>query len=203
MRLAAAPQLLQQLVAGDDAAAIERELVEEAELGRRQLGALVVDVRLDLERIDPQLLDLDRLAARRLLAADRPPGRCAHARHELLHRERLDEIVVGADLERMHAVVLGAAGGDDDDRRADPLVPRRLDQLPAVDAGQHQVEHADVRLLVAEPREPLRAVADRDRVEAGGAEMPRHSLRDHLVVLDDQNFRHGSLIIGRVTVGEG
>ena len=39
MRLAPAPELLQQLVAGDDAAAIERELVEEAELRRRQLGA--------------------------------------------------------------------------------------------------------------------------------------------------------------------
>ena len=39
VRLAPAPELLQQLVAGDDAAALERELVEEAELGRRQLGA--------------------------------------------------------------------------------------------------------------------------------------------------------------------
>src|SRR5207247_90397 len=43
MRLAPAPQLLQQLVAGDDAAAVERELIEEAELRRRQLGAAVVD----------------------------------------------------------------------------------------------------------------------------------------------------------------
>ena len=40
VRLATAPQLLQQLVAGDDAAAVERELVQEPELGRRQLGAL-------------------------------------------------------------------------------------------------------------------------------------------------------------------
>src|SRR5256885_12379497 len=37
MRLAAAPQLLQQLVARDDAAAVESQLVEEAEL-RRQIG---------------------------------------------------------------------------------------------------------------------------------------------------------------------
>jgi len=93
----------------------------------------------------------------------------------------------------MDAIVLGPAGGDDDDRRPDPLVPGRLDQLPAVDAGQHEVEHADVGLFVAEPCEPLRAVADRDRVEAGGAEMPRHTLRDDLVVLDDENLGHAWL----------
>ncbi len=56
--------------------------------------------------------------------------------------------------------------------------------------GQHQVEDAGIRLLVAEPREPLVAVTDPDRVEAGRAEMARHALRDHLVVLDDQHLRH-------------
>src|SRR5204862_7731085 len=50
--LAAAPDLLQQLVAGRDAAALERELVEEAELGRRQLRRAAVDVRLHLARVD-------------------------------------------------------------------------------------------------------------------------------------------------------
>ena len=54
----------------DDAAAVEGKLVEEPELRRRQLGARAVDVRLHLARVDAQLLDLDRLAARRLLAAD-------------------------------------------------------------------------------------------------------------------------------------
>ena len=81
-----------------------------------------------------------------------------HARDELLHRERLDEVVVGADLERVHAVVLGAAGADDDDRRADALGARGLlDEAPAVEAGQHQVEHEDVGALVAQPREPVLA----------------------------------------------
>ena len=203
MRLAAAPELLEQLVAGDDAAAVERELVEEPELGRRQLGADAVDEGLHLARVDPELLDLDRLAARRLLAADRAAGRGADARDELLHRERLDEVVVGADLERVDAVVLGAARGDDDDRRADPLVAGGLDELPAVNAREHQIEHADVGLLVAKPRETLRPVPDGHRIEAGGAEMARHSLGDDLVVLDDQNLRHACSIIGRPRLGEG
>src|SRR6185437_5990631 len=128
---------------------------EQPELRRRQVRALAVDVRLHLARVDAQLLDLDRLATRRLLAADAAARSGAYARDELLHRERLHEIVVGADLERVHTVVLGAARGDDDDRRADPLRANGLDQLPAVEAGEHQGEDAGVRLLVAQAGEPL------------------------------------------------
>ena len=77
VRLAPPPELLEQLVARGDAAVVERELVEEAELGRRQLGARAVDVRLRLARVDAELLDLDRLAARGLVAAD--PAACRRA----------------------------------------------------------------------------------------------------------------------------
>ena len=118
----------------------------------------------------------------------------ADARGELLHRERLDEVVVGAELERVDPVVLGAARADDDDRRADPLAARLLDHAPAVDAGEHQVEHADVGLLVAEPGEPGLAVRDADGVEAGGGQVPRHALGDDVVVLDDQHLRHACIM---------
>src|SRR6476469_6171833 len=63
MRFAAPPDLLQKLIARDDAATIEREGIEELELGRRQRRVLPVDECLHLAGIDPQLLDLDRVAA--------------------------------------------------------------------------------------------------------------------------------------------
>ena len=112
------------------------EGVEEAELGRRQLGALAVDVRLDVVGVEAELLDLDLVAATRLGLADATACRGADAGRELLHRERLHEVVVRADLEGVDAVVLRASRGDDDDRRADPLVARLLDHAPAVDARE-------------------------------------------------------------------
>jgi hypothetical protein len=190
MRLAPAPEPLEQLVARDDLPALERQGVEEAELGGGQVGALTRDVRLHLARVDAQLLDLDRLPARSLLRRHAAPDRDPDPRDQLLHRERLDEVVVGPDLERVHAVVLGPAGADDDDRRADPLGPGRLDQAPAVALRQHQVEDAHVRVLVPQACEPLLPAAGDHGVEALGRQMRGHPLCDHLVVLDDQHLRH-------------
>ena len=193
--LAPAPDLLQQLVAGDDAAALERELVEQPELGRREPGVAALDVRLHVARVDAELLDLDRVAALLRLRAHAPPGRGADAGDELLHRERLDEVVVGPDLERVHAVVLGAAGADRDDRRPDPLGAGLLDQAPAVEAGQHHVEHEHVGLLVAEAGEALLAARHPQRVEPGGAELAHDPLCDDVVVLDDQHLGHSPVIM--------
>src|SRR5262249_62413651 len=120
MRLAPAPDLLQQLVACDDAAALQRELVEQPELGRRQLGALAVDERLNLARVDAQLLDQDRLAARRVLSTGRAPRRGTHARDQLLHREPLGAVVVGGALARLDAGVLRCPRAADPERGGGP-----------------------------------------------------------------------------------
>ena len=140
--------------------------------------------------IEAELLDLDRVAAARLGFADAAAGRRAHARGQLFEGEGLDEVVVRADLERVDAVVLGATRGDDDDRSADTLRPRLLDHPPAVDPRKHEIEHAHVGPLVAQPREARLAVRDSDRVEPGGLEVPRHPAGDDVVVLDDQDLRH-------------
>jgi hypothetical protein len=117
--------------------------------------------------------------------------RCgANARDELLHRERLHDVVVRAELERPHAVLLTSARAHDDDRSADPFLPRRLDDLPPVELGKHQVEHADVGALVAQACKCGRALADPDRVEARNAQMTRHAVCDDVVVLDDQHLWH-------------
>src|SRR5919197_3639369 len=197
MSLAAAPDLLEQLVSGRHQPAVESQCVEKPELRRRQLGAAAVDVGLHLARIDPQLLDLDRVSPLLRLRPHLAPGRRLDAGDELLHRERLDEVIVRADLERVHAVVLGPACADDDDRSPDALGARRLDQAPAVEARQHQVEDDDVRRLIPKAGQTDLAAPDGDRVESRPREVLGHARRDHLVVLDDQHLRHRTYLIER------
>src|SRR5439155_4318478 len=155
VRLTAAPDLLQQLVAGDDTAALEGQLIEQPELRWSQARALAVDEGLHLSWVDAELLDLDRVASLGVVAAECSSRRCAYASNQLVHRERLDQVVVRSDLQRVHAVVLGAPGADDDDRSRDPFGSSALDDAPTVTAGEHQVEDANIRALEAEAGEPL------------------------------------------------
>ena len=90
----------------------------------------------------------------------------------------------------MHAVVLGAAGRDDDDRCGDALRARLLDHAPAVTLGKHQVEDDDIGAFESKSRQTLLALADDDGIEPRGGEMARHALSDDAVVFDDQDFGH-------------
>ena len=103
------------------------------------------------------------------------------------------EVVVRADLERVHAIVLRAAGAHDEDRRADALGASLLDQRPAVEAGEHQVEHEHVGPLVPKPGEPDLAGSNAHRVDACRVEVLRHALGDRVVVFDDEHFGHAIL----------
>jgi hypothetical protein len=54
----------------------------------------------------------------------------------------------------------------------------------------------DLRVLVPEPGEAGDAVGDPAGLESGLGEMTRHALGDHVVVLDDQDFRHDPMVLG-------
>ena len=58
---------------------------------------------------------------------------------ELVHSERLRDVVVGAGVERDHLVRLAAARREDDDRRLAPST-QALDHLDPVHVGEAEVE---------------------------------------------------------------
>ena len=95
---------------------------------------------IDREIADPE----DRPLAMHLqLMAQRRP----HAREQLVHAERLGDVIVGAEIERLDLAGLVAAARQDDDR--DALVARsdRPQQLEPVDIGQAEIENDEVGLL--------------------------------------------------------
>ena len=90
-------------------------------------------------------------AKRRHVAGQRRRGAAQHRAHagdELGHRERLGHVVVGADVEPAHPVLLLAAGGQHDDRDvAGPVAGADLAaELDARDVRQHPVEQHQVGL---------------------------------------------------------
>ena len=82
--------------------------------------------------------------------------------HQLAQPERLRQVVVRAELEADDLVDLVVAGGQDQHRRLRAGGPEAAEDLEAVDAGQPDVEHDEVRCLVggdSRPSSPDRATA--------------------------------------------
>ena len=129
--------------------------------------------------------------AQRRHAARRPPAQQrAHAREQLLALERLDEIVVGADVEALDARVERVAGGQHQDRRVVLVLAQPARDVDAVHARETEVEHEDVgqeRVHLVERRD---AVAGEPDLVALQPQRALQHLGDLLVVLDDEDA-HG------------
>ena len=124
------------------------------------------------------------------MRAARTPRDGPDPRHELAQAERLDEVVVGSELEADDAVDLLAARRDDDDRHV-AARPQLTADGEAVDVRQPEVEQHEVGRLCGEGIRPGR---DADDVEplAPQALGERHG--DRIVVLDEQDVHHRRIV---------
>jgi hypothetical protein len=75
----------------------------------------------------------------------RPPQEGADAERELLEREGLGDVIVAAADEARDAVVLGVARGEEDHRHEVARGTEPAADLEAVDVGQQDVQHDEVR----------------------------------------------------------
>ena len=150
----AAPDLLQQLVPRHHPTLLQRQRIQQPKLRRRQLARSPHPQRLHIPRINQQLLNLDRLTPMLLLRPHPPPSRSPHPSHQLLHRKRLHQIIIRTNLQRMHPIMLRPPRRHHHNRRPDPLLTRRLDQLPTIQPRQHQIQHTHIRTLEPKPRQP-------------------------------------------------
>ena len=140
--------------------------------------------RVDLAGVgvEAQVADHERGAAARRTAAHQR----AHPREQLLALERLHEVVVGAGVEALDAVVELAAGGEDQDRHVG-LGAQPPADLDPVEAGQAEVEDDQVgdELLRGPQRlDPVDRGADLVALLAQGA---AQDVGDRLVVLDHEH----------------
>ena len=117
----------------------------------------------------------------------RPPGQGTQPRHELLDRERLDQVVVRPCLQPHDAIRHGVARGQHQDRRGITLVAQASRHGEAVDRRHRHVEHDHVG------RRPLGL--DQRRASIGGhadlvalrGQRPLEHPAQRRVVVDDQD----------------
>jgi hypothetical protein len=121
----------------------------------------------------------------------RAAGERAQPCEQLVERERLDEVVVGAAVEPGDPVRDRVARGQHQHRRPDACGAQPPARLEAVDARQHHVEHD--RAVVGRAGHPERVLAGRRDVRAQPAlaHPPPHDRGQLDLVLDDQNAHRG------------
>src|SRR5262249_17493593 len=110
-----------------------------------------------------------------------PGGRCglgrvpaagdgADAGEELVDAEGLGGVGVGAGVERVDLVAAAGTPGQHDDRHRGPAA-QSADDVNAVDVGQAQIEHDQVRVLVRRGLQRLATVEGSDDIVLAGGQV--------------------------------
>ena len=138
---------------------LQQILQQQKFLGRQPHVAAAVRHRVALD------VDADRPAAQDALldpARGRPAQQCAHARHQLVRAEWLDDVVVGAQVEAENALGLFATRRqhDDGERRRAVVGPKRLADVEAVQAWQHQIKDDEIGRRFPRHRQRASAIGD-------------------------------------------
>ena len=119
---------------------------------------------------------------------------------DLAHRERLGEVVVGADAEPDEDVgLVGARREHEDGHGAHGLDAAA--HLEAVEAGEHDVEHDEVGVVPLERRDGTGAVVGLLDDEALGPQAVADGLVDHRLVLHHEDAGAADLLGHAPSVG--
>src|SRR5215211_2708212 len=135
-----APDLVEQLLARDHQPLVAHQVLEQLELALGQLDRALAAMDLVRVGVEGEVADAQRgHPARRSPAQQR-----AQPREQLLPLERLDEVVVGADVEPFYARVERVTGGQHEDRGVVLVLAQPPRDVDAVHPRQAEVEHEDV-----------------------------------------------------------
>ena len=124
----------------------------------------------------------DARAAMRLRAAQQR----AHAGGELRHRERFHHVVVGAEVQAVHAVIHRVARGEHEHRHGAFRGAKTPQYLETVHLRQPDVENHQVEALLRRGKHCLLAARSHVYGMALGLENPPQARSERRVVFDDQ-----------------
>ena len=163
-----------------------RQEIEQLQLLRRHFKGLVAIGHLVLAQTDREAgeAQLPAIRLRGLEAAQHG----LDAREQLLRLKRFGDIIVRAELEAEHLVERFVLRGQHDDRH----VRRFADfaqHLPAVHAGQHQIQQNQIRREGLELLHGRVAAVGHFHLEALFFQIEIHQLANVRIVVHEQNLR--------------
>ena len=186
--LVPAVELLGELLLVDHAAAAEHQHFQHAELARRQLERFATQRCATAGGVELERAVREHRAAARLAAADQR----AQARLELGQIEGLGEVVVGAEVEALDALVEGVVGGEHQHRHARAAVAQPAQHFEAAELGQPQVEDHHVVGLGRQHVVGFAPVVHAIHGVIGLAQGPGEAVGQHRVVFNDEDAHYFS-----------
>ena len=177
----------QQPLGADDVAGIGDQDLQQPRLELREPDGLrLADAQRQGLQVEVQRSDAGRAAG---FEAGAPQQR-AHPREEGTRAERLGQVIVRAEVECAHEVLLLAAGRQHHDRNA-RLPADRLADVEAAAAGQVDVEDGEVRRLARERAQRGGHVGTLHDDEARLREREADQREQVVVVIDDEDLHVG------------
>src|SRR5258706_5212850 len=190
-----APDFVEQLVAGQDGAAVLDEVAKQLDLERRELDRRPFAPHLGAAKVDVN--GAESVGIRGVRGhGPRAAQQRFDARQQLHHLERLGQIVVGAEFQADDAVYDLAARGEHQDRRLNAALAEIAADVEAVLPRKGDVEDDQVeRRARARSQRRFTVALDRDYV-ALRLETVAQREDEALFVFDQQNaalqFRHAA-----------
>ena len=119
--------------------------------------------------------------------AQTAPRECAHTCFELLQRERFGHVVIGTEVQPLHALLDAVGCGEDEHRHAGATRAQLAQHIKAVHAWQTQVQDHQVKFVRRKRRISFTAAADLIHGITRCAQGPQQTIGQNLVVFGNQD----------------
>ncbi|MNH09963.1 hypothetical protein D3C79_694260 [compost metagenome] len=144
-----------------------------------------------LGQVDAQAADHDQVALKPGLVDAAAAQQCAYPGQQHPWLARFGHVVVGAHLQAQHLVMAVVAGGQHQDRQGLGLGAQQPAHLQAIEAGQHQVEDHQVRLVAPGFAQHMVATGNHIDTEVVALQVAGDQFGQGAVIFDQENIGHG------------
>ncbi len=165
------------------------EIRQQVELLGSEFDADTPQQDITSGRIDDQPFELEAGARRGRLGT---PQHASHPSGQLARRERLGDVVIGAELETQHPIGLLPACGEQDDRQG-TRPAQLLQDAETVPGWEHHIQDQQIGRIPAGQLQGRVSVGFDLNSEAFAFQIPAHHFANHRLVVDDENGAGGGV----------